>query len=105
MKSIISKDSIIYISGPISDNPSVNGPKFDRMKEYLKNEYHPKAILSPWDTPPGLSQSAYMDISLAQIRASTVIVTIPGWTKSIGCKAEIAYAEKLGMPIVHLSHH
>ena len=105
MKSIISKDSIIYISGPISDNPSINGPKFDLMKNYLIREYSPKAIISPWDNPPGLSQSAYMDISFAQIRASNVIVTIPGWEKSLGCKAEIAYAQKLGIPIVHRSNH
>lgn len=98
----ISKDDIIYISGPITTgNNEAPGINFDGAKKFLKETYNPKCIISPWDTPYGLTQEAYMDISLAQIRASNIMFMLKHWDSSAGALVEHAYAKKRGMKIIY----
>ena len=99
----ITKEDIIYISGSITtgNNKKNPGIHFDEAKVFLKETYKPKSIISPWDTPPGLTQEAYMDISLAQIRASNTMFMLKGWETSAGALTEHAYAIKRKMKIVY----
>ena len=55
--------------------------------------------LNPAILPDGLTQAQYMDICFAMIRAADAIYLLKGWQESKGAKAELAYAEKLGLEI------
>jgi|LGOV01.1.fsa_nt_gb hypothetical protein len=85
---------IAYVFGPMSGVPEFNKPAFHATKTFLVNKGY--TVLSPADTPIGLTQAQYMDISFAQIRACDIMFALPGWNTSPGAIAEVAYALKIG---------
>ena len=91
----------IYISGPMSGLPELNLPAFAAEEARIKASGH--VALSPAWLPDGLTQAQYMDVCLALVRAASEMVMLPGWERSAGARAERAYAEKLGLPIVEKS--
>ena len=48
-----------------------------------------------------LEVSDYYEYSLSWLRVSEVVFVIPGWEQSVGTAAEIAEAERLGIPVVY----
>lgn len=93
---------IIYISGPIS-SVDFQGDRFYDAECYLKASFHDCIILNPYSIPKGLKQEAYMDISLAQVRACDLVYVLHGYENSEGCLTEIHYAKKLGKKIIYQS--
>lgn len=89
---------IVYIAGPITGVANFNRPAFDKMQAILIREG--MIVLNPTDLPIGLSEFAYMDICLAMIRHCDAVVMLNGWEKSLGAKAEISLAAKLGKAVL-----
>lgn len=85
---------VAYIFGPMTSVPESNKPAFHATKAFLESKGY--IVLSPADTPLGLTQAQYMDISFAQVRACDIMFSLPGWQCSAGAIAEAAYALKIG---------
>lgn len=89
----------VYIAGPMTGIPEFNRPEFFRMAEHVKA--CGEVPLNPAILPDGLSHSEYIDICIAMMRCATKVVFLNGWQGSIGARAEMALAEKLGLVIEH----
>jgi hypothetical protein len=88
---------VVYIAGPITGQPNYNTSAFKEAERVLRYAGH--TVLNPRNTPLGLTYAAYMDISLAMIRASDQVYALEGWSKSKGAATEVAYATSLNKPI------
>jgi hypothetical protein len=88
----------IYISGPMTGIENNNFDSFYRAECQLKGEGH--TVLNPASNPLGLEYNHYMDISMAMIRSSEAVYCLPGFNKSKGAMAEVAYAVSLGLEIL-----
>ncbi len=106
----------VYIAGPMRGIKLYNFPAFDAEENYLTRlgcevvnpaELDRQAGFDPvdlpedhdWNTiPPGfkLNECAMRDLS--ELSKCTHIVLLDGWEKSKGAKAELAFAEWLGIP-------
>ena len=91
---------VAYISGPMTGIPEFNYPAFFAAAEMLEDLGC--LVLNPALNPYGLSDAAYMDIDLAMVRHSTLIVLLHGYDGSLGAAAEIALATRLGIDVVHI---
>jgi len=91
-------EAIIYIAGPMTGIPELNKPTFRLVANDLAASY--RGVLSPHTLPDGLDYKACMDITMAMVRACDIVFCLPGWQRSRGARAEIAYAECLGKKIV-----
>lgn len=85
----------IYIAGPMTGYKDLNAPAFNMAADILEGAGH--CALNPAALPAGLSESEYMDICFAMIRAATAIYMLTGWEQSEGAQAEYHYAKKLGL--------
>ena len=61
----------VYIAGPMTGYENFNREAFHRAEDALKREGH--TVLNPAVLPDGLTQPHYMDIFMAQGRASVVV--------------------------------
>lgn len=90
----------VYIAGPMTGLKNYNFPAFyDAEEKIKKNGMIP---LNPARSPAGLQYRDYMDISFAMVRSSDAYATLPGWESSAGARAEVAYAESIGLIDVEL---
>lgn len=81
----------VYISGPMTGLPNYNRDAFNLAADVLQDAGF--IVINPAILPDGLSYDAYMDISMAFVRAADMVILLPGWEKSAGSRAEIAYAK------------
>lgn len=62
--------------------------------------------INPARTPVARKQSIdyrdYIKISMRLVEISDRMITLPGWEKSLGATAEVAYAHALGMSVITL---
>lgn len=86
-----------YIAGPMTGLPELNHAAFFAMADRIQQSGG--IALHSATLPAGLTEAQYMDICFAMIRASDVIVLLPGWENSVGALAEYHYARKLGLQI------
>lgn len=94
----MSVNKTVYIAGPMTGIKDYNKPHFNFVERELKKLGF--TVLNPASLPLGLSQSQYMDICFAMIRSCTHIYMLENWEKSLGAKAEYAYAQKLELEIM-----
>lgn len=76
----------------------LNAPAFNMAADMFESAGH--CALNPAALPAGLSESEYMDICFAMIRAATAIYMLTGWEQSEGAQAEYHYAKKLGLEVL-----
>ena len=89
----------VYICGPMTGYKDFNRPAFnDAAKQILGMGDVP---INPAILPDGLTHREYMAIDLAMLQICDRLWALPGWSDSMGAKAEIALAEKLGISIVY----
>lgn len=89
----------IYIAGPMTGYDNFNRQSFnDAAVRFQIDGINP---LNPAILPDGLTQSQYMDICFAMIRAADAIYVLKGYEKSKGALAELAYAEKLDLDVIY----
>lgn len=88
----------IYLAGPMSGFQDFNRTAFQMKHLELMEAGH--IVLSPAVLPAGLSDTQYMDICFAMLRAADTIYMLSGWEHSAGARAENALAEKLDLAIL-----
>lgn len=102
----------VYVAGAYSSNNVIG--VLDNMREgmrwstmvFLKGhapfapwlDFHYQLMLRDGEK---LTVEQYYEYSLAWLRAAEVVFVTPGWENSKGTVAEIAMANRLGIPIVY----
>lgn len=88
---MISERDTVYLSGPMTGFHNENFAAFNMMEEKLRKKYQCK-ILNPSKQERGLSYQQCIEIDLAMVRASTVVLMLDGWQNSPGAKKELSEA-------------
>ena len=90
---------VVYISGPMTNRPLCNHPKFFGLAGLIEKMYGCR-VLNPARRPLGLSYARYMEFSLADIRQATAVVQLRGWKTSRGACAECLEALQHNLRII-----
>lgn len=92
---------IAYLSGPISNVEGYNREAFeDAARKVAHMGYQ---VISPMNSPKGLTETQYMAISMVNLPLADLVVELPNAEHSKGAVAERALAEKLNIPVITLS--
>lgn len=89
------ENKVVYLSGPIANNPNFAGD-FDRIAvEYKQGGYYvinPAYLccVVPSDIFP---YEDFMKIDFLLIDHADILVLLPGWEDSPGCNRELGYAQ------------
>ena len=95
--------NLIYISGPISDDPDYFA-KFAAVEDYLTQRGCP--VLNPARMFDGIAKAGagygqIMNLCLALVRQADCIALLPDWKHSPGANAELeAYFHRRNLPRV-----
>jgi len=92
---------LIYISGPMTGLPDYNYPAFNEAAEYIKSLGHNP--INPARHPAGLSYDQYMDYAILDVCCADLVVLLPGFADSKGCKVEVKEAFKNNTSVILLS--
>lgn len=121
--SFIAKRPVVYIAGPMRGIPHFNFPAFDAAKAYLIGQGYD--VLSPADFdrvlddfdpykpeyetaegcadfPKTMDFKRVVTRDLTAVTQCDAVASLPGWEKSKGAIAEIAVANWMGKPVIHL---
>ena len=95
---------IVYLSGPITNNP---GFVRDFQVAERKMQMQGYTVINPADLRHVLPLHAMdyeqiMDVDFALIRAADAVCLLPGWKASSGCNREVGYAQALGKLVFYL---
>lgn len=87
---------VIYISGPITNNPD-----YERDFNRMENELQVKGftVLNPAKLPQGLSNAKANCIRLAMVDAADAMVILPKWDRSQSAQLEVDYCRYVGKPV------
>lgn len=117
------KRPVVYIAGPMRGIPHFNFPAFDAAKAYLIGKGYD--VLSPADFdrvlddfdpykpeyetaegcadfPKTMDFKRVVTRDLTAVTQCDAVALLPGWEKSKGAVAEIAVANWIGKPLIHL---
>jgi len=86
---------IIYIAGKITGDPDYRD-KFAAAAAELERAGH--IVINPAVLPAGLTDAAYMHITLAMIDAADLVALLPDWQYSPGARLERVYCLYTGKP-------
>lgn len=92
----IKSPKVVFISGPIS-GVSDYWTKFAYAEDYLLDQGY--IVLNPAHLPSSLSEDKAMAIAFEMLKQADMLYLLKGWGNSNGCAAEVAYAQKINMPI------
>lgn len=85
----------IYISGPITNNPSYM-TDFENAQDYLKIQFPHAEIINPAlvnsHLPKSTSHEEYMRMSFCMLDMAGTIYMLDGWEDSRGANQEYGYA-------------
>lgn len=84
---MITKDDIVYISGPMTGIADANRPAFRAAEKRLKEAYG-CTVLNPADQPDGLPYCRYMITALQMLNKASAVVMLPGFPASAGATFE-----------------
>lgn len=91
----------IYIAGPMRGMPEHNFPAFERAAEQLRADGW--TVCSPVDVgrlfanDPSVHGSEYIREDLMHLVRCQGIALLPGWSRSVGARCEVAVAITLGL--------
>ena len=100
----------IYLSAPIRGVKDGNRPIFNKAKTQLEAKGH--VVFSPprqvellklaWPSgKPTVKDYFLMDTEWILTQAHLVLTIHPNWRDSKGCRAEVALAVAVGVPVTH----
>lgn len=102
----------LYLAGPMRGIPKSNFPAFDAAAEALRAAGH--TVFNPADHDRKCGLTGGKELTHAQRQAvfkadtnfictkAEGIALLPGWSKSLGAKAEKALAEAIGLSVIYL---
>jgi len=90
----LSKETVIYISGPMTGYDELNYPAFHEVaKKYRELGFF---VINPAENPDGMEYHEYMLLATGQVIACDLVAQLSGWEKSKGAIAEYALARSIG---------
>lgn len=96
------KDKIVFISGPITNEPNYK-ENFKNAKKHLKSLGY-KHIINPVKLqsvlPEKIDYDAFLKIDLAVLAACDVIYLLNNWDRSNGASTEMKFAQDNGLEIL-----
>lgn len=95
----------IYISGPMIGDPDFS-EKFYKAEKQLKEKGH--TVLNPaiWSyMGVQLDYGEYMILDIAMLSICDLVVLLPGYEHSAGCKYEREVAEKRNIPVMTIEEY
>lgn len=94
---MITDESIVYVSGPMSGLPEFNHPAFFAAERDIRERFG-CLIINPARQAEQPTWEAYMRGDLHMLRHATHMVMLPGWQNSRGAKIEADLADMAGVP-------
>lgn len=94
----------IYLSGPITNEKKFR-LNFLRAENTVRSSVKGSVIVSPMrleDILPNGTHKEFMELCYLLLGMSDVMVTLPGWEKSIGAMKERTLALEMNIPIFEL---
>ena len=98
---MITKEDVVYISGPMTGYIDFNIPLFNMVAESIWALYGCR-IVNPADLPDGLTWTEYLVLNLENMRAegATVLYQLPFWQDSRGACIEHDVAIMSGLMVL-----
>jgi nucleoside 2-deoxyribosyltransferase len=110
----------LYLAGPMRGFAEFNHPAFRKATQLLRDAGHTVFSPAEHDQQAGLDTTGMRGdltetehvVPLRELLAADLawicshaegIVVMPGWANSLGCRAEVAVAFTLGLPVWQLS--
>lgn len=93
----ITKDDVVYISGPMTGKPNANREAFDTAEKALVAVYGCRVINPAKGLPDGLQYRQYMAHALQLLSCATAIFMLPGHEDSAGATMELICAQHDGL--------
>lgn len=87
---------MIYISGPMKGLPNDNREAFWKAEEKIK-EISNQLIFNPASLPDGWTREQYLRKDIEGLCQCSIMVLLPGFENSDGCKLEIEIARNIGI--------
>lgn len=97
------RDTLIYISGPMTGLPEYNYPAFNEAAAMLRRSGF--NVCNPAEFFGGKgdrTREEYMVESVRCLIACDVVMTLPDWDKSAGAILEVEIAKQIGLPVSNL---
>lgn len=91
----------LYIAGPMTGVKNYR-ERFAAAQEVA--EGYEWVVLNPATLPAGLTNAAYMPITLAMLNAADAVLMLDGWEDSEGAKVERGFALYQGKQVVKQSY-
>lgn len=92
---------IVYLSGPITGIKDGNAPLFREANAVLTAGGY--SVLNPLNNFSGrmdLPRHQYMRVDIGHVLVSDMVVVLPGWEGSKGCRTELQVAFETGKMVL-----
>jgi hypothetical protein len=93
-------ESIVYLSGPMTNIEDYNRPAFHAAAKQLREEGYTVFNPAEGDPHPDWVWEDWLRKDLAEMLKCSSIYLLPNWQASSGATLEVAVAAKLSMPII-----
>lgn len=92
---MLTKDSIVYVAGPMTGFADHNRPLFEAAEAALKKTFECQ-VLNPieHDQLPQQSYCEYMERALEKLKRADAILLLPGFQRSLGATFELEAATR-----------
>lgn len=87
----------LYLSGPMTNYPEHNYPRFNQVAAELRNKGH--VVFNPAEQFPGQPRSELLRNDVMFVARADGIVMLENWQYSRGACLELAIARELEMPV------
>jgi hypothetical protein len=97
------RDVVVYLSGPITGLPLGNRTEFIRAAEMLTEQGY--SVLNPHNNFGGrldLARHRYMKADIGLLLGAELLIALPGWRGSKGCRTEVQVAFEIGLTVEEL---
>ncbi len=108
---VLEPQVLIYVSGPMTDQPNFNREAFEELRQYIESEPGHKVII-PGDgeeytyeeletlTATPENRERWLRKDVEDILRCDEVWVLPGWEQSRGSTFEVLIALELGIPVV-----
>ena len=89
----------VFISIPITGREELARKQCKEITDILKSDFPDCELFNPFDVAPekNMPDSYYMGKDIAQLMECDIVIPMPGWEKSKGCRVENCVADNYGI--------